>query len=117
MRQPLAAVALTAFLLNPAFGPSSLLDPLWSLLSSFWSAPESVDEGCGMDPYGRCIPETKGQSDEGIGWDPYGRDTPGAQGQSDAGGWDPYGRDIPGAQGQSDIGIGMDPDGSNPTPR
>jgi hypothetical protein len=73
MRQPFAAVALTAFLLNPAFSPSSLLDPLWAFFSSLWSVPAQSDEGCGMDPDGGCSPASRVQSDEGCGMDPPSR--------------------------------------------
>lgn len=76
MRHTFAAVALTASLLTSAFNPSTLFDPIWFFLTSLWSAPAQSDIGCGMDPYGRCNPETVAQSDEGVGWDPYGRSNP-----------------------------------------
>lgn len=69
MHRTLAALTLVAFL---GTTPPSLLDQIWSLLSSFWSS-ETVDgdEGIGWDPNGATTPP-KPQSDEGIGWDPNG---------------------------------------------
>ena len=99
MRHPFAAVALTAFLLNPAFSPSSLLDPLWAFFSSLWSVPAQSDIGCGWDSDGGCSPASRVQSDEGCGMDPDGRCLEGARAQADEGcGWDPSGRCIPGTQ-------------------
>lgn len=77
MRNTLAAVALTASLLNVVLSPSQLLDPVWAFLVSIWSAPEQSDAGCGMDPSGLCNPQP--QSDEGCGMDPDGRCSPNLQ--------------------------------------
>lgn len=77
MRNTLAAVALTASLLNVVLHPTHLLDPVWAFLASIWSAPAQSDEGCGMDPSGLCNPQP--QSDEGCGMDPNGRCIPNLQ--------------------------------------
>jgi hypothetical protein len=45
------------------------LEPLWGLLSSFWSE-SSPDAGCGWDPDGLCNPQP--QPDAGCGFDPLG---------------------------------------------
>jgi hypothetical protein len=71
MRHTFAAVALTASLLTSALNPSTLLDSLWSFVTSLWSAPAQSDAGCGMDPNGLCAPKL--QSDVGCGMDPDGR--------------------------------------------
>jgi hypothetical protein len=64
-------MALVALL--GAAAPSSLLDRLWSLFSSFWSSTAlKSEEGIGWDPYGSNNPPQKPQGDEGIGWDPDG---------------------------------------------
>ena len=60
MRRTLLAMAVAA----------SLLTPLWDLLSPIWGGLEGTDEGCILDPYGRCQPAP--QTDEGCIWDPYG---------------------------------------------
>ena len=67
MRKALIALALTASL---ASGGPTLLDRVWSLLTSVWGASCS-DEGLGMDPSGGC--RATPQSDEGLGMDPSGR--------------------------------------------
>lgn len=66
MRKALIALTLTASL---AAGGPALLDQVWSLLTSVWN-PSTADEGCGMDPDGRCRPAP--QIDEGCGMDPNG---------------------------------------------
>ena len=66
MRRTLVAVALVS-----SFGfasPSGLLDTFWSRLALLLNATE---EGCGMDPDGRCMPDP--QLKEGCGMDPNGR--------------------------------------------
>jgi hypothetical protein len=68
MRRILLAALLTANLFNP----------LWSLLSSLWTAPANTDAGCGFDPDGRCATAPQPQPDEGCGWDPNGRCNPGS---------------------------------------
>lgn len=67
MRRTLVAVTLASSLLSLPSG--HFLQPLWDLVSSLWAAP--AQEGCGMDPSGRCQP--KPQLDEGCGMDPDGR--------------------------------------------
>jgi len=86
MRRTLVAVALTSSLLTPTAGPTHLLAPLWSLLSSLF-VPSTADEGAGWDPSGLTHNSTPpAQTDEGPGWDPDGLT------RSDAGaGWDPNG--------------------------
>ncbi len=68
MRRTLFAVALTAALAPPL--QSGLFDPLWSVLSSLWGTTSDI--GCGLDPYGRCLPAQQPASDEGAGLDPWG---------------------------------------------
>jgi hypothetical protein len=83
MHRTLTALALA---LSLGFSsPSSLFDPLWSRLSSFWHGAESPPqprwqqkEGCGMDPNGRCLPALLDHADEGGGCDPDGRCKPGS---------------------------------------
>jgi len=70
MRRTLFAVALAAALAPPL--QSGLFDPLWSLLSPLWGATSNTDAGCGMDPYGQCLPAQQPASDEGAGLDPWG---------------------------------------------
>jgi hypothetical protein len=72
MRRALLTLTLTASL---AVGSPGLLDQLWSLVSSIWSAA-SPGAGCGMDPSGWCAPAP--QADEGCGMDPDGRCKPGS---------------------------------------
>ena len=67
MRRTLLALAVTASLFSPG-----LLEPLWSLLASLWNTSATGDEGCIMDPYGRCLPASEPQSDAGCEMDPYG---------------------------------------------
>lgn len=99
MRRTLVAVALTSSLFTATPNPSNLLNQVWSLLGSFWSAPADSKEGCGMDPSGRCSPEPQSQPKEGCGWDPNGLQSPVAQPQAPEGcGMDPWGRCTPGPQ-------------------
>lgn len=70
MHRTLAAMALVALL--GATAPSSLLDRLWSLFSSFWSSTLNSDVGVGWDPNGGSTPPERPQGDEGTGWDPNG---------------------------------------------
>lgn len=80
MRKTLLAVTLAASL---AAGRPSLLDHVWSLLTSAWS-----EAGCRMDPNGSCAPAP--QTDEGCRMDPNGRCLPAPE--ADAGcGMDPSG--------------------------
>lgn len=67
MRRTLVVVALTASFLTAT--PSGLLEPFWSLLSSFLSG-EASEAGCGVDPFGDC--NTAPESDAGCRLDPYG---------------------------------------------
>ena len=52
MRRTLVAVTLASSLLSLPSG--RFLQPLWNLVSSLWAAP--AQEGCGMDPDGKCNP-------------------------------------------------------------
>lgn len=71
MRTALVVLALAAAL------------AVWPFLALVWS-PSSADEGCGLDPSGRCGPAP--QTDAGCGLDPSGRC------ETDAGlGFDPSG--------------------------
>jgi len=69
MRRTLVAVALASSLATLQAG--GFLQPLWELVSSFWG--QSAQEGCGMDPDGRCLPQPQPTLDEGCGLDPSGR--------------------------------------------
>ena len=87
MHRTSLALALAASILTSA---PTLFDPLWNLLSSLGS-PAATDEGCGWDPWGRCLPASQSASDNGCGADPWGR-CPAPQPAADAGcGWDPWG--------------------------
>ena len=66
MRKALIALILAGSL---AGGRPTLLGQLWSFLASALSVP-TADEGCGLDPNGRCKPAP--QVDEGCGLDPSG---------------------------------------------
>lgn len=59
MRRTVIALALAGSL----FTQPTLLDPLWSFLSSIWSE-SNTDEGCLGDPNGGCAPAPKPQSGE-----------------------------------------------------
>ncbi len=74
MRRTLVAVTLASSLAT--FSPSRFLQPLWTLVSSLWGQP--AQEGCGMDPNGRCLPAPQPTSDIGCGMDPDGRCNPGS---------------------------------------
>jgi hypothetical protein len=69
MHRVLIAVTLAVSLATPAtsLGPA----PFWSLWT--WltgeSLKEALDEGCGMDPSGRCA---RLETDAGCGMDPSG---------------------------------------------
>jgi hypothetical protein len=62
MRKALVVFTLTAAL---AAGRPTFLSQVWTLLTTIWD-----EEGCGMDPNGRCIPAP--QPDAGCGMDPNG---------------------------------------------
>jgi hypothetical protein len=81
MRRSLLVAAIAASLLNPGTS-ATLADSLWHLLSSAWAA---ADEGCGMDPDGRCRPSPVMRLDEGCIADPDGRCRPAPAPQTDAG--------------------------------
>ena len=83
MHRTLVATVLSGFLAVTA--PSSLLERLWFLVSSFWDSPLESDIGCGWDPNGGCKPTQQSQGQEevggqfqraeaesGCGWDPNG---------------------------------------------
>ena len=66
-----------------AASPLDLLGRFWTILKSAWSAtgshldPDGVpaprtDEGCRLDPDGRCAPAPQPQTDEGCRIDPSG---------------------------------------------
>ncbi len=48
--------------------PLDLLGRSWSFLKRLWS-----EEGCGIDPGGRCLTSTQPRTDTGCGIDPDGR--------------------------------------------
>ncbi len=75
MRRAFFVVAIAASLLNPG-ASSSLVDSLWSLLSS---ASAAVDAGCIGDPNGSCRPSPVMRLDEGCIGDPSGRCQPAPQ--------------------------------------
>jgi hypothetical protein len=66
MRKALIALTLAGSL---AAGRPALLDQIWSLLASAWSAPPG-DAGCIFDPDGRCTPAP--QTDACCRFDPNG---------------------------------------------
>ena len=97
MRTSLVALALAA-----ALAGGLPLDTIWSFFTSAWSA--SADEGCILDPNGRCRPAP--QADSGLDFDPSSSTAP----HLDAGcGLDPDGRCNPASQ--TDAGCGLDPNG------
>ena len=70
MHRTLLAATLAAAL----FSSTPVLELLWRFLGSLWG-----EEGCILDPDGRCLPGTAGapaattQGDEGCRIDPSGR--------------------------------------------
>ena len=66
MRHATLIILLTAPLLT---APTSSLANLWSFLASAW-APETIDNGCGLDPNGSCQPAPT--IENGCGLDPSG---------------------------------------------
>ncbi|HWM89494.1 MAG TPA: hypothetical protein VN493_01870 [Thermoanaerobaculia bacterium] len=46
----------------------SLFDRLWGALTSLWN-----ENGCTLDPSGRCVPDARESLDEGCTIDPSGR--------------------------------------------
>jgi len=86
MRRSLVAFVLAAsFFTSP--NPTSLFDPLWAWLSSFWGDsadakigcgldPNGVNKaGCGLDPWGFNDPTLPPHDESGCGWDPWGQNT------------------------------------------
>jgi hypothetical protein len=69
MRRSLAVFAVTTALLAAPTSRPVLLDRIWSFLSAIWSG-QSIDEGCGFDPYGRCTSAAQSTIDAGCGMDP-----------------------------------------------
>lgn len=65
MRRTVIALALIGSLASQP----SLLDTVWSFLSTIWS---ESDAGCTGDPNGGCFPKPQPQSDAGCGADPDG---------------------------------------------
>lgn len=76
MRRILLAAILAAAL-APTAG-STFFGPFWSFFSALWEGQAASDEGCGMDPSGRCHAAPQIQPDEGCGFDPSGRCQPGS---------------------------------------
>ncbi|MBW8877535.1 MAG: hypothetical protein JF614_21420 [Acidobacteria bacterium] len=79
MRRSVIALALAASTLTAT--PSSLVPPLWSLLSALWgeegagvdpSGQNLAAQGPGMDPNGRSLTAPQPTPDEGPGADPNG---------------------------------------------
>ena len=66
MRKAFVILTLASSL---AAGRTTLLDPLWGLLSAIWDA-STLDIGCIADPSGTCTPQPA--SDIGCGADPSG---------------------------------------------
>jgi len=62
MHRTLLATTLAAAL----FSTTPVLEPLWCFLGSLWG-----EEGCILDPNGRCLPAA--QTDSGCYIDPDGR--------------------------------------------
>ena len=73
MRRTLVAVTLASTLVSL---PSSLLQPFWDFVSALWAMP--AQGGCGLDPSGRCQPQSQPQVDGGCGLDPNGKCNPGS---------------------------------------
>jgi hypothetical protein len=75
MRRTLAALAVTASLLNPGASQTHLLSSLWGYLTSLWSGATALKEGGpGLDPDGRnAAPAPQPTTDEGPGLDPDGK--------------------------------------------
>jgi hypothetical protein len=71
----LAALVVTASLLTSEASQTHPLASLWVFLTSLWSGA-TTDEGCGMDPSGRCLPAAQPKLDGGCGMDPNGRCNP-----------------------------------------
>jgi hypothetical protein len=67
MRHAALIALLTATLLA---APASTLDTLWSFFDSMW-APQTIDEGCRLDPNGNCQPTPT--TDSGCRLDPDGK--------------------------------------------
>jgi hypothetical protein len=75
-----AAAAPTAQQHRPAC--PGLLHQLWTALTASWGSGVTPDDGCRMDPDGRCLPGSAVPApaittDSGCRWDPNGGCLPG----------------------------------------
>jgi hypothetical protein len=70
MHRTLLAATLAASLLSA----TPVLEPLWRFLGSLWG-----EEGCILDPNGRCLTASSAGVDAGCIIDPNGRCSPAAQ--------------------------------------
>jgi hypothetical protein len=77
MRKALFAAALTASLFGGPASRPDLFDPLFAFFSTVWDG-QSLEAGCGFDPWGRCDVAPQPQLDEGCGFDPNGKCHPGS---------------------------------------
>ncbi|HEX3526991.1 MAG TPA: hypothetical protein VH988_07985 [Thermoanaerobaculia bacterium] len=62
---------------------AGVLQQLWATLTSFWSTGVTPDDGCQMDPSGRCRPGSAAPApaitpDDGCRMDPSGGCLPGS---------------------------------------
>jgi len=77
---PWAAAAAPQAWHQPA--PPGLLHQLWTVLTGFWGSGVTPDDGCKMDPSGRClsgsaVPAPAVTPDSGCKMDPNGLCLPG----------------------------------------
>lgn len=82
------ALVLAAALLS---GSASFLDQISSLVSFRWVSSSSVDDGCQLDPNGKCKPAPT--QNEGCQLDPYGKCRP-VPTQDGACQLDPWGKPV-----------------------
>lgn len=52
---------------SPAAAIPGLIAQAWDFLTRIWA-----ENGCGLDPDGRCVPEPTPETDNGCGLDPNG---------------------------------------------
>ena len=66
---PVAQAAERGTHASPAAGIPGLIVQAWDLLTRIWN-----ENGCGLDPDGRCVPEpiATPEADNGCGLDPNG---------------------------------------------
>ena len=113
VRPSIAALALAAALTlpgtalaSPPAGPpaaASFFWQLWGALTGLWAPSVLPDDGCSMDPNGRCLAGSVATAitpDSGCSMDPNGRCLPGSTATAitpdDGCSWDPDGRCSPG---------------------